>query len=173
MQCLGISVWNDFGHTLDVAPRCLEQPAQVPAGLMADIASPQAKEERKFLAERQESLTQSFQGRWGMAFLLAFTSLSGVALAMVPRSRSIAPYYASQVPRPQEVLESDKVELGWKFIIAWLREVVAWGQAAKAAVYCAQAARSEVASCFRYGAPILCSEEIADKYSISSADRSG
>lgn len=78
---------------------------------MADIASPQAKEERKFLAERQESLTQSFQGRWGMAFLLAFTSLSGVALAMVPRSRSIAPYYASQVPRPQEVLESDKVEL--------------------------------------------------------------
>jgi hypothetical protein len=48
-------------------------------GLRADIASPQAKERRIFLAERQESLTQSFQGRWGMAFFLAITNLSGVA----------------------------------------------------------------------------------------------
>lgn len=81
VQRLGIGVRNDFGHTLNVTPWRLEQPAQVPAGLMAGIASPQAKERRIFLAERQESLTQSFQGRWGMAFLLAITNLSGVASA--------------------------------------------------------------------------------------------
>ena len=81
-------------------------------GLRADIASAQTEERRIFLAERQESPTQSLQGRWGMAFLLPITNLSGVASTEILDDVSILPYYAYQVAWIQEVLESDKVELG-------------------------------------------------------------
>lgn len=111
VQSLGIGIWNDLGHTLDVAPCGLEQSAQVPTSLRADIARPQAEKRRKFLAERQESPTQSLQGRWVMALLLAITNLSGVASIEILDDASIVPYYAYQVAWIQEVLESDKVEL--------------------------------------------------------------
>jgi hypothetical protein len=91
----------------------LEQSAQVPASLRADIASPQTEKRRIFLAERQESPTQSLQGSWGMAFLLPITNLSGVASTVILDGVSIVPYYAYQVPWIQGVLESDKVELSW------------------------------------------------------------
>src|SRR5215204_4599684 len=46
----------------------------------------------------QESRSQLFQGRWGMAFLLPITSLPGEAWQNGPRSRSFAPHYPSEVP---------------------------------------------------------------------------
>jgi hypothetical protein len=93
----------------------LEQSAQVPAGLRVDIASAQTEERRIFLAERQEPPTQSLQGRWGMAFLLPITNLSGVASMVTLDDASIVPYYDYQVPWIQEDLESDKVELTGHF----------------------------------------------------------
>jgi hypothetical protein len=79
VESLGVGVRNDLGHTLDVATRCLEQPAQVTAGLRDRIASPQAEPRRIFLNERQEPPVQSLQGRWGMAVLLPITDLAGGA----------------------------------------------------------------------------------------------
>jgi hypothetical protein len=63
VQGLGIGIRNDFGHALDVAPRCLEEPTQVPEGLRVHIPGPKTKQRRIFLAERQESPVQSLQGR--------------------------------------------------------------------------------------------------------------
>jgi hypothetical protein len=99
MQCLGIGVRNNFGHTLDVAPLCLKKAFQVLLGLTTHIASSQAKERRIFLAISQEPRSQLFQGRrWDMASLFPVTTLLGVAWIDDPRSRSFAPYYARQVP---------------------------------------------------------------------------
>lgn len=79
VKSLGIGLRNDLGHTFDVAPCCLEQPLQVPVGLRACIASPQAKQRRIFLAKRQEPRLYLLQGRWGMAILLPVTDLAGMA----------------------------------------------------------------------------------------------
>jgi hypothetical protein len=129
----GIGVGNDLGHTLDVTSCGLEQSAQVSASLRVDIASAQTKEGRIFLAERQESPTQSLQGRWGTAFLLPITNLSGVASTVTLDDASIVPYYAYQVPWIQEVLESDKVELIRESLpqVTWRRCVPRKREAAK------------------------------------------
>jgi hypothetical protein len=57
----------------------LKQTTQILLGLRAHVTGPQAKGRRKFLAISQESRSQLFQGRWGIAFLLPITNLPGEA----------------------------------------------------------------------------------------------
>jgi hypothetical protein len=80
VERLRITPLSHLCHALDVPSVRLEQSAQVLLRLRVDITGPQSEEKRKFLAEGQEPIAQSLQGRsWGMAFLLLITGLAEVA----------------------------------------------------------------------------------------------
>ena len=77
MQRLSITLWNYFGHTLDVTTRSLQKALKVSLRLDARVAGARSEEGGVLLVENQEPTSQLLQGSWDMGGL-SLMALSGV-----------------------------------------------------------------------------------------------